>query len=243
MIRPVLLDLFCCGGGGAKGYHDAGFDIVGVDIGPQPHYPYELVQADALDYLRNADLSRFAAIHASPPCQAFCALRTMPNYRNYPNLIPQTRKLLRASGLPYVIENVPGAPLLNAVMLCGTMFGLETSDGAQLRRHRHFETNWLLLISMDCRHHNGSGRSVSVTGTGLPVGRTISVGRTRTITITGRAPQIQIVQNTIRETFSVKEARIAMGIDWLPMSRLSQAIPPKYTEFIGRQLIQQCHTF
>jgi DNA (cytosine-5)-methyltransferase 1 len=249
MVR--LLDLFCGAGGAAMGYSRAGFDeIVGVDNRPMPRYPYTFVQADALEYLQEHG-HEFDAIHASPPCQAFCALSHMANAGKYPNLIPQTREALKATGLPYVIENVPGAPLINPVMLCGTMFGLETDCGAQLRRHRLFETNWLLICLLSCGHHPRSrGRSISVTGTGDPVGgRTISVhgthardpwltkNRGRTITVTGSTAQQNVVRNCEREVFPVAAAQKAMGIDWCGMKGLSQAIPPAYTEYIGRQLL------
>src|SRR5262245_17224816 len=115
-MRPRLLDLFCGGGGAARGYHDAGFDVVGVDIKPQPNYPYEFVQADALEYVRgeilNADwFGPTAALHASPPCQQFTAYQRSGNVGDYPDLIQPTRELLEQTGLPYVIENVVGAPL------------------------------------------------------------------------------------------------------------------------------------
>jgi DNA (cytosine-5)-methyltransferase 1 len=124
------------------GYHKAGFDVIGVDIKPQPHYPFEFHQADALTY----PLEGFDAIHASPPCQLFSALGSLgkqPSGR--PNLIPQTRSLLAASGLPYVIENVPGAPLLSPIVLCGSSFGIN------VRRHRLFECN-AALWSSPCVH-------------------------------------------------------------------------------------------
>jgi DNA (cytosine-5)-methyltransferase 1 len=275
---PTLLDLFCCQGGAAMGYHRAGFRVVGVDIKPQPRYPFEFVQADALDFLEKHGRS-FDAIHASPPCQAFSTLKGMPNAKEHPNLIPQTRELLIATGKPYVIENVPKAPLVDAVLLCGTMFGLRTSCGAELRRHRLFETNWLLMCGLTCRHgatvctvtgHTAMNHSarwerrvISVYGgkardravgqsvervsldersgprTICVTGKTAWAGklRPRTITVTGSTPQQNVVRNEKRETFSVQAAREAMGIDWMGMKGLSQAIPPAYTEFIGRQLI------
>src|SRR5450631_1407574 len=102
------------------GYHRAGFDVVGVDINPQPHYPFEFHQADALTY----PLNGFDAIHASPPCQAHSKMGTRHPDRTYPDLIPATRDRLVATGVPYIIENVEGAPLLNPTMLCGSSFGL-----------------------------------------------------------------------------------------------------------------------
>jgi DNA (cytosine-5)-methyltransferase 1 len=134
--RPRLLDLFCCAGGASMGYHRAGFEVVGVDINPQRHYPFEFHQADAMTY----PLDGFDAIHASPPCQHWSAMSTCrPGLADeYPDLIWPTRQRLIASGLPWVIENVPGSPLLSPVTLCGFMFGLE------LYRHRLFEASFPL---------------------------------------------------------------------------------------------------
>lgn len=311
MSKPVLLDLFCCAGGAGMGYHRAGFDVVGVDIKPQPHYPFPFVQMDALEVLRiliaggyitdnhgrDRYLRDFAAIHASPPCQLYCALKSMPNFNadNHDDLIEPTRTALMASGLPWVMENVPGAPLINPVMLCGTMFGLQTDCGATLRRHRNFETNWCFMSGLVCNHGSRSRGSISATGTGNALGgRSISVcgktawagsatgkivgaqerprvisvhgthardpyltknrvitiaghaaenratcgGRERVISVTGNTPQMNVVRNQVRETFTVKEAQTAMGIDWCGMKGLSQAIPPAYTEYIGKQLIR-----
>ena len=137
MSRPRLLDLYCCAGGAAKGYHDAGFEVVGVDINPQPRYPFEFHQADALEFLA-AHGHEFDAIHASPPCQAYTnAQRIQKN--DHPELIAPTREALVASGKPWVIENVPGAPLLEPVELCGAMFDLRTY------RHRLFESSFPIL--------------------------------------------------------------------------------------------------
>jgi DNA (cytosine-5)-methyltransferase 1 len=137
-----LLDLFCGAGGAAMGYHRAGFDeIVGVDINPQPSYPFEFHQADATTY----PLDGFDAIHASPPCQGYCPLNAI-NKRDYPMLIDATRERLAGSGLPWVIENVVGAPMLYYVQLCGTHFGLNTF------RHRLFETSHLILSPGKCSH-------------------------------------------------------------------------------------------
>jgi DNA (cytosine-5)-methyltransferase 1 len=126
MNKPILLDLFSGAGGCAKGYQRAGFYVVGVDVKAQPRYcGDEFVQADALEYLATADLSRYAAIHASPPCQAYSKARNLQG-NDHPDLIAPVRELLRASGKPYVIENVQGAPLINPITLVGSMFGLRT---------------------------------------------------------------------------------------------------------------------
>jgi DNA (cytosine-5)-methyltransferase 1 len=124
--QPVLLDTFCKAGGCTRGYQLAGYYVVGVDIEAQPNYcGDEFIQADALDYLATADLSRYAAIHASPPCQKYSKARNLQG-NEHPDLIAPVRELLRASGKPYVIENVQGAPLLNPITLVGSMFGLRT---------------------------------------------------------------------------------------------------------------------
>ncbi|OAP24619.1 MULTISPECIES: DNA methylase [Amycolatopsis] len=133
--RALLLDLFCKAGGAAKGYHDAGFDVIGVDIEPQPHYPYAFYQADALDFL-TAHGHDFDAIHASPPCQAFTLAQRIQN-RRHPDLVGPVRAALTAIGRPWVIENVEGAPLRNPITLCGAMF-----PELNVYRHRLFETSF-----------------------------------------------------------------------------------------------------
>ncbi len=206
MSRPRLLDLFCCAGGAAKGYHDAGFDVVGVDIEPQPDYPYEFHQADAL----TVSLDGFDAIHASPPCQSFTAYRRKGHGvgDGYPDLIEPIRTRLERSGLPWVIENVAGAPLRNAVMLCGSSFGLD------VRRHRYFESN-VPLTAPPCDHSWQTPRFPPATNR-TNLRRTVEVG-------VWRIP-LEVQQR-------------AMGIDWMPLRSLSEAIPPAYTEHIGRQLL------
>jgi DNA (cytosine-5)-methyltransferase 1 len=216
MTRPVLLDLYCGAGGAAMGYHEAGFDVVGVDVKPMPRYPFEFVQADALEYLETADLSRFSAIHASPPCQAYSRLRTLPwlRDREYWDSIPPTREALTRTGLPWVLENVEGAPV-QAMRLCGTMFSLEWDDGTPLYRHRLFESTFFSLTPGHPKH-----RVVLVPGRLLK-------GRARL----NNGYVVGGHQNGIR-------AKGAMGIDWMTGSELSQAIPPAYTRYIGAQLLQ-----
>lgn len=220
--RPRLLDLFCCAGGAAKGYYNAGFEVVGVDIEPQPNYPYEFIQADAL-WVLTTDLQRYDAIHASPPCQMFTAYRrSRPDKgdENYVNLIPATRELLQDSGLPYVIENVEGSPLREPVRLCGSMF----DPPLDVQRHRLFETNWgLEPPPWPCRHkvwgpdRFPGGRSKERTGSNKGLARgTVEIG-TWDIPLERQAE--------------------AMEVDWMNVKELSQAIPPRYTEFIGRQLL------
>ena len=134
LVRPRLLDLFCCAGGAAMGYYRAGFDVVGVDINPQPRYPFEFHQCDAIAFVRDHWHS-FDAIHASPPCQAYSETHKLRR-NDHPELIPLTREALKRTGKPWVIENVPGAPLIAPLELCGAMFGLKTY------RHRLFETSF-----------------------------------------------------------------------------------------------------
>lgn len=216
MNRPLLLDLFCGAGGAAMGYHRAGFDIIGVDIEPQPNYPFEFHQGDALEFL--AALSQphklIQAIHASPPCQHYSLVQHTNENRgeDHPDLIPPTRELLSKTGLPFVIENVVGAPLRYPITLCGEMFGL------QVIRHRLFESNMLLLQPSHPRHRGyvtsyrhgvfNQGPYYAVYGTG-------------------------------GERGSLNEWQAAMGMPWCREKReLAEAIPPAYTEYIGDQLLQ-----
>lgn len=214
MIRPRLLDLFCGAGGAGMGYFRAGFDVVGVDIVPQKRYPFTFVQADALEYVA-AHGHEFDAIHASPPCQAFTSAQVLWQ-REHPNLIPATRAALILTGAPYAIENVPGAPIRPDVTLCGTMFGLSIPEKhGYLRRHRHFELGgvWTLPLTSPCSHPIG-WRSIGVHGhTG---GRSV---------------------RSNNHGWSAADWRTAMQIDWMTRDELAQAIPPPYTEFIGRQLL------
>lgn len=225
-FKPRLLDLFCCAGGAAFGYAQAGFEVVGVDIKPQPRYPFRFIQADALTYLDTTDLNQFAAIHASPPCQGYSQSRFLryavhPDAAPIPMLIQDVRARLEQAGKPWVIENVAGADLPDAVELCGSMFGLP------LRRHRWFSSSILLFAPGPCRHTSGCLNPIGgkVRGYGsLASAHTYldSKGRRRK-----------------REAyFSLATGRQAMGIHWMTLKELSQAIPPAYTEWIGRQLIE-----
>jgi DNA (cytosine-5)-methyltransferase 1 len=207
-----LLDLFCCAGGAGMGYHRAGFEVVGVDIKPQPRYPFEFHQADALEYLREHG-HEFDVIHASPPCQAYSISRNNGAHKGAPKMIEPVREALRATGKPYVIENVEGAPLISPIQICGASFGLGVA-GFDLNRHRLFETSFPIL-AMPCQHRRG--RTVGVYGNGTNSYHRRKFGR----------------------NVSVAEQRIAMDIDWMVRKELTQAIPPAYTEFIGKQLLQQ----
>ena len=205
--RPRLLDLFCGAGGCSMGYHRAGFDVVGVDLSPQKNYPFEFHQDDAMEF----PLDEFDAIHASPPCQAYsqAALSQRNAGKEYPDLLAPTRERLEAAGVPWVIENVPGAPMRPDFKLCGCQFGLE------LRRMRWFETSWQAFSMRPPCHHPYP--VVSVVGHGTPSWAREQLGFNPTIA----------------------DYRAAMGIDWMNRNELSQAIPPAYTEFIGGQLIAQ----
>lgn len=216
-MRPLLLDLFCGAGGAAMGYHRAGFDVVGVDIAPQPHYPFEFHQADALtalhDLLNLTGPYACDVIHASPPCQHYSQMSLCrPGLAaTYPDLVDPTRQLLRATGLPYVIENVVGAPLENPVQICGS--GL----GATLQRHRLFESN-VMLWGVPCAHGQNAWNPDYGHATGRKRRRVPVIGEWR-----------------IRKELQDE----AMGIDWMTLEELSEAIPPAYAEWIGTQLIDR----
>jgi DNA (cytosine-5)-methyltransferase 1 len=226
VTRPRILELFCGAGGSGVGYHRAGFDVVGVDIKPQPKYPFQFHRGDARDMLgsvierqarsgANLFLGHIDAIHASPPCQVFTALKHMPDAKHHEDLLTPIRMLLIESGLPYVIENVEGAPMNGShVTLCGSVFGLGT-DGAELRRHRHFEANFPIMCS-PCQH----GREERVIGVYGGHGR----DRRR---------------RTNGQDFPTSARREAMGIDWMTGAELSQAIPPAYTEHVGGYLMAE----
>jgi DNA (cytosine-5)-methyltransferase 1 len=213
-----LLDLFCGAGGCAVGYHRAGFtDIVGVDIKPQPRYPFAFVQGDALEYLA-AHGHEFDAIHASPPCQRYSQCQNFRDTRDtHPDLVFDCRTLLEATGRPWVIENVPGSPLENAAVLCGLMFGL------RVIRHRLFEASFLLLTPPHTRHP-----AHLRTGTASKQHRGVRTGYSD-----GKMGLVSVAGNN----FNVKAGAAAMGIDWMTRDELAQAIPPAYTEFVGRQLL------
>jgi DNA (cytosine-5)-methyltransferase 1 len=179
-----------------------------------------------LDYVRDHG-HEFDAIHASPPCQAFTALKSMWNSRAHPDLIEPTRSAIRETGKPYIIENVPGAPLRASVMLCGTMFNLGFED-AELRRHRYFELNFPVGLVHPCAHYV-RGRVIGVYG---GHGR----DRRRVVTVTGHSGGRS--KRDVTQQFSVQARSVAMGIDWMTGAELSQAIPPAYTEWVGRHLMR-----
>lgn len=223
MSNPIILDTFCGGGGAAVGYNRAGFDVVGIDIKPQKHYPFPFILGDALDILarmlqgekflagdgRWYGIEDFDAIHASPPCQGYSVMNI--NAESYPRLIEEVRCLLKSIGRPYAIENVEGArrEMKNFVMLCGTMFGL------RVRRHRLFECDPMIAMSpMTCYHY------LRVVKKGMKPDRNKHFA-------------------AIYGHFSDKEyGREAMDINWMSSDELSEAIPPAYTEYIGGYLLR-----
>jgi DNA (cytosine-5)-methyltransferase 1 len=213
--KPRLLDLFCCAGGAGKGYAQAGFEIVGVDIDPQPNYPFEFIQADALK-LDAKFLASFDAIHASPPCQSYSDLaKRNGNGHEWPRLIEPVRKMLKKTGLPYVIENVDGAPLIDAVVLCGTMF-----PALRVLRHRLFEANFEIVVPAHKKHpkvHTFDRRKSHY-------------GKTDEWT--------DFVQVTGGGNCTIAAARDAMGISWMTKNEINESIPPAYTKFVGKQLLQ-----
>ena len=223
-MRLRLLDLYCGAGGSAVGYNRAGFDVVGVDNVSQPHYPFDFILADALEYLA-AHGAEYDMIHASPPCQFASEATPMSSRLRHVNLIPGTRRGLIATGKPYVIENVENARswLRDPIMICGTMLGLP------IWRHRYFEVCPPLFILMPpCNHrrepitvHVGSGAR----HTWLP------------ILCTGGGDRRRANRKTHRPREAVDVIRWAMGIDWMTQSELTEAIPPAYTDYLGRHLL------
>ena len=200
-----LLDLFCGAGGAGVGYHRSGFEVVGVDINPQPHYPFEFYQSDAFDYLLEHG-NEFDIIHASPPCQAYSEATPITTKSNHPRLIGVLHKLFVDIKKPYVIENVEGSRkyLKNPVMLCGSMFGLG------VWRHRYFEIYPIFLMSPSTCQHNGHPVTIN--------------------------PPANARKNQGKRNF--EKEKVAIGIDWMNKQEISQAIPPAYTEFIGKKLME-----
>jgi DNA (cytosine-5)-methyltransferase 1 len=205
------LDLFCGAGGAAMGYHRAGFEVVGVDIKPQPNYPFEFIQADAIEYLDNwirHDVTRlveFDAIHASPPCQRWLGVPKALGSYIYPDLLSPTRRLLKRSGLPWVIENIPGAPL-DGFILCGATFLLPVV------RHRRFETSPPILMAPSSCQQSSWGRGTAHPGT------------------------YPYAHGAWRPAW--REHVMPVVWPWMTLEEAADAIPPDYTEWIGTQLIR-----
>jgi DNA (cytosine-5)-methyltransferase 1 len=215
MTRPPrLLDLFCGAGGAAVGYWRAGFAVTGVDLWPQPRYPFEFVQADAVAWLADrvdAIGRRFTAVHASPPCQRWTRAQNARGQADeHPDLIGPLRPLLEATGLPFVIENVPEAPIRPDLVLCGTAFGLRLR-GFEVRRHRVFESNVDLGPSPPCRHEVAA----------MPI-----FGHSENADFRRRYGIVPLDRR-----------RAGLGVEWMNREELREAIPPAFTQLIGERLL------
>lgn len=209
-MRPRLLDLFCGAGGAGMGYRRAGFDVVGIDRDPQPFYPFPFIQADALH--PPVRLSDFDVIHASPPCQAYTTMNNRHGSES-PPLLREVRAMLKASGKPYVIENVEGArsEMHNALRLTGEMFGLGVF------RPRLFEcSEFIMAPEAPPRQKN----PMAVYGR-----------------LDGRRLWTRKDGSELRAPRTLAPAAAAMGMDWCDWDGLREAIPPAYTEWLGAQLL------
>lgn len=216
VVRLKLLDLFCCAGGCSMGYSDAGFDVTGVDLEPRRDYPFPFIEADALDILADrAFLDTFHVITASPPCQRYTvAVHATGTAENHPDLVPPVREALESWGGPYVIENVPGAPLHNPLLVCGWAVGLR-----HIKRHRLFESN-MPLMSPGCL---------------CPTGDTVSVfGHSGE----DRRKTTRQAHGVMRKHVPISEVRDLMGVPWITeRDAVSESIPPAYTHYLGEQLL------
>jgi DNA (cytosine-5)-methyltransferase 1 len=226
MPKPLLLDLFCGAGGAGEGYARAGFRVVGVDLDAKPlrHNPHETYQGDALAVLdtllrrrkwKGYRLSDFDAIHASPPCQEYSALRSMKT-RKYAAVLPQVRERLRVSRVPWVVENVERAPMHQGVMICGTALGLN------VRRHRLFDSSHFIYPPGPCRHHT---QNVNAYGHGA-------------WNYERRDPAcVWTRKNSTQRAVAIGAARAAFEVPWMTRDEMAECIPPAYTQWIGRQLL------
>lgn len=208
-IKPKLLDLYCCAGGGGYGYEQAGLDVTGIDIEHQPKHRGKFIQYDAIEYL-TAHFQEYDVIHASPPCQYYSlsAKQFRDKGKEYVDLIEATRIALVSTGKPYVIENVPGSPLINPILLCGAMFGMMTY------RHRLFESNIKLEVPPHPEHTAPNAKM-------------------------GRKPKHGEFVQYVGHFSGVELVREMTGLHWLGQYELAQSIPPQYTKFIGEQLIKK----
>ncbi|HKS27783.1 MAG TPA: hypothetical protein VJS44_08185 [Pyrinomonadaceae bacterium] len=222
--KPKALDLFCKAGGATRGLQLAGFHVTGVDIEPQPRYCGDaFVQADALTF----DLSGFDFIWASPPCQTYCALKTMKNAREHPDLVDAVRVRLKSNNVPYIIENVFGAPLHYPLMLCGSFFGLG-SHGYQLRRHRYFEASFPLGLSFPCNHKR---KTLGIYGS-----KVRDIAEEKRHYAKDKATRGKPVGVVLPHAYGFE----AMGINWMTIGELSQAIPPAFSEYLGCKAMEIC---
>jgi DNA (cytosine-5)-methyltransferase 1 len=213
VTRPRLLDPFSGAGGAARGYQRAGFHVTGVDISPQPRYAGdEFIQADALEVLADQRfLRRFAALAGSPPCHDHTPLTSVAGTDGTGWMLAATRRAFEASGLPWVIENVPGAPMRADLKLCGCMFGL------RVERVRWFELSQHVGLIPVIEHRHPKG--------------------VRTATRNRRALWEQGWNVSITGDVGSYLGPEAMGIDWMTGNELSQAVPPAYTEYVGGLLL------
>jgi DNA (cytosine-5)-methyltransferase 1 len=211
-----LLDLYCGSGGSGMGYHQAGFEVTGVDTKGKRNYPFEFIQVDAREILSDINfLKEFDVVTGSPPCQLYSRTKHLRDAQGGNaraiDMVPETREAFIKSGKPYVIENVPGSPLIDPITLCGSSFGL------RVRRHRNFESN-IKLQGLPCEHKS-QGRPIGVYGSkndNIPKG-----GKTAS---------------------TLEEAQEAMGIDWMGWRQIVLAIPPAYTKFIGGQIYENINS-
>ena len=220
MRKPRLLDLFCKAGGAARGYVDAGFDVVGADLEPQPRYPYAFLKIDVFD-IDPRLLADFDGIHASPVCQGYSDLRHARGAKEHPLLISPTRAMLERTGKPYIIENVRAAAwdMRNPIKLSGDMFGLG-AQGCRLLRERCFETNFPL----------GPLPARAITNAPV-IGIYGGHARRRSAKAGGRGTR------DVWDGGHQAAASEAMGIDWMTLGELSEAIPPAYTRWLGERLM------
>ena len=238
MMTPKHLDLFCCAGGASTGYTHAGFEVYGVDIEAQPRYPFKFLQWNAIGLMKfilndyrfvfsdragnekMLGLDDFDAIAASPPCQHYSDLaKRNANAHMWPDLVPPTRALLEDSGKPYIIENVEGAPLIDPVLLCGTMF-----PELRVIRHRLFESNVDLVAPAHIPR---------------PAHPLVFTHDKRKPHYGKLNQDTDYVMVNGGGNCSVANARDAMGIDWMTKKELNESIPPAYTEYLGKQLLEQ----
>jgi DNA (cytosine-5)-methyltransferase 1 len=218
----IVLDTYCCGGGMAMGYYLAGFEVVGVDIDPQPNYPFPFVQGDAVEFIKEHG-HEYDLIHGSPPCQDYSNLNAY-NKKSYPRLIGPTRDAMVATGQPYVMENVEiaGIELIDPITLCGPMFGLN------VYRHRVFETNWPLVAPAHGKHVARCMRNGYVPTPEKPF-----------MTITGGAHS-RAWQNAACDAMGMPWIKVPAGGDIkLGIREVCEAIPPAYAEWIGSRFLAQ----